>query len=496
MTVITDAVTDGETRAIKRRYFLTMASVCAVDLTMVAIFVLIAGAYEVALRNIATSLALFLAVNLLNARRLFAPIARSLDSGRNFDAIQRNLTQLPLRSAAGVGMLALPLMSFRIGLPFLLPEGASALPLPTILDAVATVFVLVAFFFVFTYFAVSDYLAQLCTFIFKRHGQNLQLYFGSFATKLAVALMMVSILPLLLVAIDANSYDFERARSEVTVDVISALFGIAVAAYYISRSLIRPLGILAEGMEKVTAGDLGVRVPVTSNDEMGNVTIQFNRMIGGLQEREFIRETLGKYVSEHVATQILKDRGRLAGEVRAATLLFIDIQGFTSLAERLEPQQVIGLLNEFTDLVLDPIRQHGGVVNNFIGDGIFASFNLPLACDNHARSAVLAALDINRSVSGRIFAGDIRIAVRMGINSGSVVAGTVGSAERVTYSILGDAVNVAHRVEQLNKELGTTILVTDATRQLAGEGLPLSRVGDLPVRGRTEPVALYQVVLK
>ena len=493
MTARIQAPADNDANAIIRRYYLLLASVFVTDLVMSAIFIVAADAYYIVWRNFASSVLFLLLGGLAYGRYLFGPIARYLRTGQDYAAIQRNLTQLPIRSAFGIALLSLPMIAYRLVSPYFLSAAEVGPRTGTWLDTLLTTVVLMAFFFVFTYFVISDYLARLCEFIFNRDGVNLQLYFGRFATKLAWALLITSILPMLLVLVDVNSYDAARARIEVMVDVISTLFGIGVSAVFITRSLILPLNGLAVGMKNVAEGDLSVRLPITSNDEVGKVTGEFNRMIDGLQERAFIRETLGKYVSEEVATQILKDRGRLAGEVRAATLVFIDIQGFTTLSERLEPQQVIALLNEFTDLVLEPIRRHGGVVNNFIGDGIFASFNLPLACESHGRSAILAALDIHRSVAGRSFDGGINLAVRIGINSGPVVAGTVGSGERLTYSILGDAVNVANRVEQLNKELGTSILVTDATRKLAGDGLPLTHVGDITVRGRSEAIGVYRL---
>ncbi len=484
---------DCSVQAIKRRYYLMMASVFVIDLAMTTIFAVFADAYVVIVRNTIVSAIFFLGINLIAARFLFARIGRFLDSGHDFAGIERNLTQLPLQSAMRVGLIALPVMVFRIFLPFFLTQEEFPVPLPTIVDATATTLVLVIFYFVYTYFLISDYLASLGVFMFRRWGVNLGLYFGRFSSKLAVALGMTSILPMGLVLIDAYSYTGERVRTEIVVDAISSLFGIAISLIFISRSLIRPVQILSQGLTKVADGDLTMRLPVTSNDEMGRLTADFNRMTGGLQEREFIRETFGKYVSESVASQILKDRGRLLGEVRTATLLFIDIGGFTTMAELLTPQQTIALLNDYTHLVIGAITTHGGVINNFIGDGVFASFNLPVDNVDHARCAVLAAIDISNAIADHAFPDGARITTRIGVNTGVVVAGTVGSGERLTYSILGDAVNLAHRVEELNKKYHTRILITDSTYQLAGDGLPAHSLGPVEIRGKAEPVTVYRV---
>ena len=143
----------------------------------------------------------------------------------------------------------------------------------------------------------------------------------------------------------------------------------------------------------MAAGNLAQRIPVTSNDEVGALSGQFNRMVEGLREREQIRETFGRYVDESVAAAILRRQGEgtLSGETGEATILFTDIAGFTTIAEYLTPQELVAALNDYLETVLAPIRTHGGVVNTFIGDGLFASFNMPLACDGHAAAAVLGS---------------------------------------------------------------------------------------------------------
>ena len=193
--------------------------------------------------------------------------------------------------------------------------------------------------------------------------------------KLLVALLVISIAPLAAILVDLFSYEGERLQVEILVDIVSAVIGVAISAYFISRSLLRPLRTLSSAMTKVADGDLSLRVPVTSNDEVGELTGQFNNMVEGLRERERIRETFGRYVDESVASTILRREGDgvLAGETREATILFTDIAGFTTIAEYLPPDRLVAALNEYLETVLAPIRAHGGVVNTFIGDGLFAS---------------------------------------------------------------------------------------------------------------------------
>src|ERR1700722_18612318 len=162
-------------------------------------------------------------------------------------------------------------------------------------------------------------------------------------------------------------------------------------------------------------------------------------MVEGLRERERIRETFGRYVDESVATAILARQGDANGEIRDATILFTDIAGFTTIAEYLAPHELVAALNDYLETVLAPIRAHGGVVNTFIGDGLFASFNMPLLCEDHAAAAVRAAIDIQRAVSSRTF-GDqgVALATRIGISSGPVIGGSVGAGQRMSFTLLGD----------------------------------------------------------
>jgi class 3 adenylate cyclase len=372
-----------------------------------------------------------LLVNGLIARWLYQPIQGYLEGTVAFATIQRRLTQLPLLSARTTGILGFLIWAFRLSLPWWIGSANTdpALLIPTIADFIAALLVLSIFYFTYGYFVVSDYLARLCTFIFDRYGENLGLFFGSYRLKLLVALVVISIGPLAAILVELYSYEGERLRLEILIDVASAVLGVAISAYYVSRSLLGPINILSHAMGKVAEGDLEQRVPVTSNDEVGELTGQFNTMVEGLRERERIRETFGRYVDESVAATILRRQGEGArsGETGEATILFTDIAGFTTIAEYLPPHAMVAALNEYLETVLEPIRAHGGVVNTFIGDGLFASFNMPLSCEDHAAAAVRAAIDIQRAVGSRTF-GDQGVALAtLGISTGSVIGAAISA---------------------------------------------------------------------
>ncbi|HEY4165601.1 MAG TPA: adenylate/guanylate cyclase domain-containing protein, partial [Reyranella sp.] len=466
------SVSPQEIAGLRRRYLWMAVSICVLDIGISVIFRLVNGRWADIWMSVIPSLVLLLGVNGLLASRLFEPIRRFLGGEIAFEEIERRLTQLPLLTARWVAIFAFLLYAYRNSLSWWLPPSAVVgLQAPAIADYIAVCLLLPVYYFTYTYFVVSDYLANLCTFIFERTGRNLTLYFGRYATKLIVALLVVSIVPLAAIIVDLFSYTGERQQAEIVVDAASAVIGLTISAYFVSRSLLRPIGVLSRAMTRVAEGDLEVRAPVTSNDEIGALTGRFNAMIEGLREREQLRETFGRYVDESVAATILRrqksegGQGARSGETGEATILFSDIAGFTTIAEYLTPAELVGALNDYLETVLAPIREHGGVVHTFIGDGLFASFNMPLACESHAVAAVRAALDIQRAVGSRTF-GDqgVALATRIGISTGPVIGGDIGAGKRMNFTLLGDTVNLAARLEELNKQYGTRILVSQSTR--------------------------------
>ncbi len=491
------AITTAERTALRRRYLWMATSIFFLDIGIILIFRAVNGGWETTWIPALPGVVLLLGANWLLARHLFRPIDRYLAGEVEFEAIERRLTQLPLLTARWVAIFAFFLWAFRNSLSWWIPRPTVGFEGLSIADYITVCIVLPVFYFTYVYFVVSDYLASLCTFIFERQGRNLGLFFGSYRAKLLVALLVISIGPLAAIVVDLFSYSGERQQVEILVDVASAVLGIAMSGYYIGRSLLKPISILSEAMAKVAAGDLDQRVPVTSNDEVGELTGRFNDMVEGLRERDKIRDTFGRYVDESVAAAILRRQGEEAtgaGELGEATILFTDIEGFTTIAEHLAPGELVAALNDYLATVLEPIRANGGVVNTFIGDGLFASFNMPLPCADHAAAAVRAAIEIQRAVNSRTF-GDagVALATRIGISSGPVIGGSVGAGRRLSFTLLGDTVNLAARLEALNKEHDTRILISASTREACGEGFLFGSLGNVSVRGRGEAVAIFSV---
>jgi adenylate cyclase len=268
--------------------------------------------------------------------------------------------------------------------------------------------------------------------------------------------------------------------------------GLAVS---VSRSVAEPLGRLRAAMGEVERGRLDTRCPVVSNDEIGELTEGFNGMVRGLQEREVLREAFGKYVSQEIRDEILAGRVTLEGQLREATILFADIRDFTPWVEASDPREIVRDLNAYFTEMEAAIRAHGGLVVQYIGDEIEAVFGAPVARAGHAGQAVRAALEMRARLAAwnaaRRRAGRPPLDNGIGIHTGTVLAGNIGSADRLSYALVGDPVNLASRLQGLTKELGQGVLVSGSTRARLDGAVALVPLPSVKVKGRTAEVEVY-----
>ncbi len=210
------------------------------------------------------------------------------------------------------------------------------------------------------------------------------------------------------------------------------------------------------------------------------------------QMRETIVRTLGQYVPESVAASIIRDEGNLEPTRTKATILFSDIENFTNIAESMPPERVFQMLNEYFSAVVQPIIDHGGVVNQFQGDAMLVTFNVPVEDPLHADNAVKTAAAMQAVIADKTFAS-VSLRTRVGINSGEVIAGNVGAGSRYNYTVHGDAVNSAARLEQLNKEYGSNTIVSESTVVLLRNEYPMHAIGEVSIRGKREGLRIFRL---
>ena len=275
----------------------------------------------------------------------------------------------------------------------------------------------------------------------------------------------------------------------VIVALVVGLFTIMIAV----RSVAIRVSALRGAFALVQAGDFGAQVIVDDASEIGRLQAGFNTMAAGLAERERIRDVFSTYVDRDVADHILSGGTVLEADEVEVTIMFVDVRGFTSFAEQLPPTQVVATLNRLFERIVPLVHRHGGHVDKYAGDGLMAVFGAPRRQTDHADRALAAALQIAPAVHDE-FAGALSVGV--GLNSGPVVAGNVGGAGRLEFSVIGDTVNVAARVESATRETGDLVLLTEHTLALLGQEYAVAgpdfieRLG-LTLKGKSTPVQIY-----
>ena len=347
---------------------------------------------------------------------------------------------------------------------------------------------------------------------------------GSIVARLLLAFLVVSVIPAAVFAVLAIQE--QAAEAEVhtepgaeagelapdaheflgvpfaTIELAAAggslILGIAMALW-IARTIVRPIRTLEQAMGRVEAGDLTVQLgpaETRSNDEIGRLGGAFDRMLVGLRREALIRDLFGQYVSPEVASLAIESEGHLEGELVECSMLFADIRGFTALAEVLPAHRLLDTLNAYLSRMLREVAAEGGIVNKFGGDSVLAIFGSPLnPASDHAARAVRAAVrmrdsldEVNREQRAKALP-DIRAG--FGVATGEVVAGNVGSERKVEYTVIGDAVNLASRLQELSRDLGEPILVAGETAARAKGHVRLERIGPHQIRGRVGPVEVY-----
>jgi adenylate cyclase len=289
-----------------------------------------------------------------------------------------------------------------------------------------------------------------------------------------------------------------KARNQtIWISAVMILGGIA-GAIILAIVMTRPIFKLAQGTKAVAAGSFDIALPITSRDEIGDLTQSFNEMARSLLEKEKIKHAFSSYVARQVVDEILKhpDDIMLSGERREVSVIFCDMRGFTTLAEKLPPEEVVMGLNEFYSLMIDTTIKNDGTINKFLGDAVMAIFGAPVAYPDHCFRAVKTALAMQAGVAAlsakRVMEGREPIAVGIGISAGEAVAGTVGTESQMEYTVIGDKVNLAARLES-NAKPGQ-ILVSDHTYRQVADKVDARCLGPMSVKGKEEEITVFEIL--
>jgi adenylate cyclase len=276
------------------------------------------------------------------------------------------------------------------------------------------------------------------------------------------------------------------------INVLIALFVSFTVSFeltvLLSRSILRPIEDLEAATERIRQGRFEEHVPVTTSDEFGELSSAFNQMVDGLAERERLREAFGTYLDEEVAQHLISEDFEPHGEEVEVSLVFCDVRDFTTTASESSASEVVARLNELFECIVPIVANHRGHIDQFIGDAVLAVFGAPERVPQHADRAVQCAVELARTINSRR-PGDFEVGV--GVNSGSVVAGAIGGAGRLSFSVIGDAVNLCSRVEAATRDTGDPVLITGATRALLSETIEVESRGEREIRGYDRKVALF-----
>jgi len=289
-----------------------------------------------------------------------------------------------------------------------------------------------------------------------------------------------------------------RARNNaILISVAMVLLGIG-GAVTLASFLSRPISQLMEGTRAIADGNFSITLHVPSRDEIGALTHSFNEMAASLREKDAIKRAFTRYVAREVVTEILKDPDKivLTGERRDVTVLFCDVRGFTSISERVPPEEVVAMLNAFYTLMIDTTFKYDGTLDKFLGDGVMAVFGAPIYHGDHSLRAVRTALAMQagmRELSARRVTEDkAPLTIGIGINAGDAVAGSVGTEARMEYTVVGDSVNLAARLESAAKP--GQILISGPTYARVRDAVQARALGPMKVKGKEEEIDVYAVV--
>ncbi|MBT4761617.1 MAG: HAMP domain-containing protein [Bdellovibrionaceae bacterium] len=290
------------------------------------------------------------------------------------------------------------------------------------------------------------------------------------------------------------SRSVKRESIRIAGQVLSAALFLI---FIFSISLTSPIEKLAEMAAKVAKGDFKVKSNVSSKDEVGALADAFDEMVVGLEERDKVKNVLNKFHGSAITDDLLKGELELGGSNKEVTVFFSDIRDFTKFSEGHTPEEVVMMLNEYFAIMVSIINKNKGVVDKFIGDAIMAVWGAPEKSDDDPFNAVKASLEMRQELDKlnerRQLRGEVPIKIGVGIHTGRAISGTIGSDERMEYTVIGDAVNTASRIEASTKSFGTDLLISGETSDIIAESYLIEEAGKVEVKGKTEPLRLYKV---
>jgi adenylate cyclase len=269
------------------------------------------------------------------------------------------------------------------------------------------------------------------------------------------------------------------------------------AGFMYSGTITRPITKLVEAAQKIASGDFKINLKAKGRDEIAHLSSAFNEMAKGLEERDRVKETFNKFHNKEIAEKLLSGEVKLGGERKEATVFFSDVRGFTAMSESMQPEEVVEMLNEYMTRMVSIVRAHHGIVDKYVGDAIMALWGVPLGNEDDLCNAVRTCLEMRKELAKlnvlRISRGQSPLKIGMGLNVGPVIAGNIGSVEKMEYTVIGDTVNLASRMESMTKEYGTDFLIPQAIYDRVKDKFIFEKCKSARVKGKSTTIEVYKV---
>ncbi len=275
------------------------------------------------------------------------------------------------------------------------------------------------------------------------------------------------------------------------------LFMSFLAGYFFSGTITWPLKQLMQAAKKITEGDFDINLKPKGQDEIAALSLTFNEMAKGLEERDRVKDTFNKFHNKEVAEKLLSGEVALGGERRIVTIFFSDVRGFTGMSESMQPEEVVTMLNEYMTRMVTIIRNNGGIVDKYVGDAIMALWGVPEGTPDDTFNAVNACLEMRMELNElnklRLSRGQPVLKIGMGLNTGPVIAGNIGSEDKMEYTVIGDSVNLASRIESLTKEYGTDMLISKNVYDIIKDEFIFEECESAKVKGKSSSIRIFKV---
>ncbi|MCM2277652.1 MAG: HAMP domain-containing protein [Oligoflexia bacterium] len=298
---------------------------------------------------------------------------------------------------------------------------------------------------------------------------------------------------------EAIAYEAPRRVEHLAILIAMTILFIAfLGGYLFSRTITWPIKLLMEASRRISEGDFKIDLKPRGHDEVAHLSLAFNEMAKGLEERDKVKSTFAKFHSKEVAEKVLTGELKLGGERSSAAVFFSDVRGFTAMSERMDPESLVKILNRYMTRMVRVILSHGGIVDKYVGDAIMATWGVPIAKPDDVERALRACIgmrvalsDLNAELAAE---GLPPLRIGMGLNFGALISGNIGSEERMEFTVIGDTVNTASRIESLTKEFGTDLLVSRYALDQVPDKFIVEKTHEAKVKGKSEPLAIYKVL--